>query len=417
MEFWTGWFDHWGEEGGHQTRDASQISAVLKAILDRGASVNLYMAVGGTNFGLMNGANDNTGHYEATVTSYDYDAPIGEDGRLTKKFYAFRRLFAQARGLSPDSLPPIPAPPGSADSAAAVAYPASQVHMTGRRMSLFDVLVNPAMGDRIFRGSFATPLHMEMLDQSIGFVLYSVQVEANGAHTVEMLDVSDRAHVFVDRNLAGVVERGRHRIDVPGYKREQTWDAVHVAPEQLGIVFDPESDSQTVEPNTYTLRVLVENTGRVNYGKPPLLDRKGLAGLRVRGAARVTSDKIDHYAIDVGEESGILNTIQEILAAGKSRYGLVGEQELPSAEPSFTLGYLQQAAAAAVSDDGLLQPPHDTHLLTENWGHGIIAVNGRVLGRYDPRTGPTRSLYLPGPWLADNVDSDKGAAILVFETD
>ena len=43
MEFWTGWFDHWGH--GHLERDltVNEISQRISAILKFGASFNLYM--------------------------------------------------------------------------------------------------------------------------------------------------------------------------------------------------------------------------------------------------------------------------------------------------------------------------------------------------------------------------------------
>lgn len=48
------------------------------------------MAHGGTNFGFWAGANHSGSRpgdpgYQPTVTSYDYDAPIGEAGELTAK--------------------------------------------------------------------------------------------------------------------------------------------------------------------------------------------------------------------------------------------------------------------------------------------------------------------------------------------
>ena len=55
MEFWIGWFDHWGEP--HITRTAEDVAQETEAILASGASVNFYMGHGGTNFGYMAGAN------------------------------------------------------------------------------------------------------------------------------------------------------------------------------------------------------------------------------------------------------------------------------------------------------------------------------------------------------------------------
>lgn len=38
-------------------------------------------------------------------------------------------------------------------------------------------------------------------------------------------------------------------------------------------------------------------------------------------------------------------------------------------------------------------------VFTQDWGKGIVLINGRNLGRYWPGAGPTKTLYLPGPWL------------------
>jgi hypothetical protein len=48
---------------------------------------SLYMAHGGTNFGLTAGANAgiNAFDYEPMITSYDYNATISEQGRKTVK--------------------------------------------------------------------------------------------------------------------------------------------------------------------------------------------------------------------------------------------------------------------------------------------------------------------------------------------
>ena len=80
MEYWNGWFDHWGEK--HHTRDASDAASVFEEMLKENASVNFYMFHGGTNFGFYNGANcQQPDQYEPTITSYDYDALLTESGR------------------------------------------------------------------------------------------------------------------------------------------------------------------------------------------------------------------------------------------------------------------------------------------------------------------------------------------------
>ncbi|GAA2541090.1 hypothetical protein GCM10009860_22380 [Microbacterium mitrae] len=90
-EMWGGWFDHWTEK--HHVRSAASMIGTIDELLAAGGSVSLYMAHGGTNFGLWNGANFD-GALQPTVTSYDSDAPIGEDGRINAKFLALREAFA-----------------------------------------------------------------------------------------------------------------------------------------------------------------------------------------------------------------------------------------------------------------------------------------------------------------------------------
>ncbi len=56
-------------------------------------SFSMYMAHGGTNFGLTAGANGfdkGAFDYGGHVTSYDYDAPINEQGAPTSKYQSFR---------------------------------------------------------------------------------------------------------------------------------------------------------------------------------------------------------------------------------------------------------------------------------------------------------------------------------------
>src|SRR5690606_3921942 len=101
-------FDHWGEK--HHTTTSADTAADLDRLLAAGASVNIYMVHGGTNFGLTAGAND-SGRYLPMVTSYDYDSPITESGDLTDKFRAFRDVIAKHAPVPDEPLPePVAAP-------------------------------------------------------------------------------------------------------------------------------------------------------------------------------------------------------------------------------------------------------------------------------------------------------------------
>ena len=96
MEFWSGWFDHWGEQH-HISEDGSdsiQHSVdTLDEILAAGASVNFYMFHGGTNFGFMNGANLELTGFHADVTSYDYACPLNEYGDPSPRFAEYRKVL------------------------------------------------------------------------------------------------------------------------------------------------------------------------------------------------------------------------------------------------------------------------------------------------------------------------------------
>ncbi|WP_031186689.1 beta-galactosidase, partial [Streptomyces sp. NRRL S-1896] len=84
----------------------------LREVLEYGASVNIYMAHGGTNFAGWAGANRSgplqDGAFEPTVTSYDYDAPVDEYGRATEKFRLFREVL---EGYAEGPLPALPPEP------------------------------------------------------------------------------------------------------------------------------------------------------------------------------------------------------------------------------------------------------------------------------------------------------------------
>ncbi|MGB3732014.1 beta-galactosidase [Microbacterium sp.] len=120
-ELWCGWFDHWGEK--HHVRSAASMIGTVQELLDAGGSVSIYMAHGGTNFGLWAGANHD-GVIQPTITSYDSDAPIGEDGSLNAKFHALRRVFAPFHS---GDLPPVPDDPEHQTAASATLVPVASL--------------------------------------------------------------------------------------------------------------------------------------------------------------------------------------------------------------------------------------------------------------------------------------------------
>lgn len=228
-EFWCGWFDYWGSF--HRTSSTEASVASLEALLQAGASVNIYMFHGGTNFGLTNGANDK-GVFEPTITSYDYDAPLDEAGRPTEKFWAFREVIARyapvPEATAADLLPPLAAAP-------------APVPLEGV-VTLADLLrAEPAQHHD------HAPT-MDELGVSRGFLRYETRLAQGEAPVVLAIgEVRDRAWVSLDGVPVGVLSRDR---------RERTL----VLPRGTGV-----------------LGILVEDQGRVNYG-PRIGEEKGLIG-------------------------------------------------------------------------------------------------------------------------------------------
>lgn len=87
-EFQGGWYDMWKDTGYDYKRNflgVEQIDIATKTALSCGASIiNYFMFSGGVNCGYL-GSPD-------VYTSYDFAAPISEDGRKTERFYAVKRI-------------------------------------------------------------------------------------------------------------------------------------------------------------------------------------------------------------------------------------------------------------------------------------------------------------------------------------
>jgi len=225
MEFWNGWFDSWG--GQHHVAPAAANAQDLDDLLAAGASVNLYMFHGGTNFGLTNGANDK-GTYLPITTSYDYDAPLAEHGAATAKYHALRDVIARYAPV-PDELPADP-PPGPELGVA-----------LDRRLPLADAL--GVLGEA--KGWDHLPTTDE-LGRWTGFTAYRTRVTA-ADRVVSFTEVRDRAVVTLDGDPVGVLSRteGSRTLTLPARPGELT--------------------------------LLLEDQGRVNYGTR-IGEAKGLVG-------------------------------------------------------------------------------------------------------------------------------------------
>ncbi|MCK8466660.1 beta-galactosidase [Microbacterium sp. KSW4-16] len=246
-EFWDGWFDWWG--GVHHTTDVATTAADLDALLAAGASVNIYMFHGGTNFALTNGANDK-GRYLPLVTSYDYDAPLDEAGNPTEKFFAFRDVIARHAPV-PDELP-----------ASAAPAPALEVPLVaGGAWTTTAGSAEPT----------AHPETFDALGHQSALMRYDVDLPHGNGGVLLVDELRDLGWVSVDGRAVGTISRTRHdrAIRIPGGR---------------------------------TLSILVEDQGRVNYDHR-LGEEKGLIGAVTLDGAPLSgwrSTPLDVAAIAAG---------------------------------------------------------------------------------------------------------------------
>lgn len=228
MEMWDGWFDAWGDEK-HHTTDPQVYAGVVRDMLKKG-SLNIYMFIGGTNFGFTSGAN----HYEKfapDVTSYDYDALLTECGDVTEKYKAVREVIREATGKE---LPPIP------KDREKKAYGKVALTRSAGLLSNLDALSSPIHSD--------VPRAMEEYGIGYGYIAYQTVLNRDYRDAkLSFESLGDRAQVLVNGKLQGIAYL---------------------------------NDSLEVTVNAKkgdVLTILVENMGRANFG-PKMMRKKGLPG-------------------------------------------------------------------------------------------------------------------------------------------
>ena len=335
-EFYPGWFDTWGQP--HHTGKPENYLPNLKLMLDMGASFSIYMAHGGTTFGLWSGCDR---PFKPDTSSYDYDAPISEAGWATPKFFQTRELFAKY--LLPGEKLPEPSAPNPVVKFAPVELKESAL--------LFENLP-AALKDE-------TPRNMEAYNQGYGCILYRTKIPAGAAAALEAAAIHDFGFVFLDGKRAGILDRrsGSAKILLP----ERTAEA--------------------------QLDILVEPMGRINFG-PEMVDPKGLIAPVKLGGEILKDWEIFNLPLDdkmlAGLKyhptpyifyNGILSGASNSIAAA-----------LKAQAPAFWRGTFT------------LEKAGDTFLDLRAWGKGDLWVNGRCLGRYW-NIGPSQTAYAPGCWL------------------
>jgi beta-galactosidase len=317
-EFYPGWFDQWGKAHSTGAPIADQLKD-LNWILSHGYSVSLYMFHGGTDWGFMNGANASGKSFEPQTTSYDYAAPLDEAGNPTPNYYALRDLFQKFQPSV--KLPAIPA---------SVPLISIASFSLKRSSSLWGNLPAPRHSE--------DPLHFEDFEMETGYMLYRTQIHGPVKGMLDIGEAHDYAVVYLDGRQIATLDRrlGQHaaNLDING--------------------------------PTARLDILVEDTGRINYGHLFATDRKGLIfpvllnGTKLQGwgnyPLRMASVPIQHWS------------------------------EARTSGPAFHEGTFNLSSVG------------DTYLDVSALGKGLIWVNGHAVGRVW-NIGPQQSDYVPGCWL------------------
>ncbi len=333
MEFWNGWFDAWGEE--HHTTSSETVAHELDELLKRG-SVNFYMFEGGTNFGFMAGRNG--GSKTADITSYEYDAPLTEDGRITKKYEMCRDViskYTEIRHIPLSSDIPF--------------RNFGEISCSGK-VSLLNTLKDistPVTSNY--------PLSFEDIGCYYGYVLYHI------SNNAEEKILNIRCENAMDRIIC--LRNGNYSFTA---ENENLWEQFE---------FEEKTQGGSID-------LLIENIGRENFGTGLEQQRKGiLNGVKVNDHR--------HFGFEIYPlplSSGQLEKIR------------------------FDAGY-KEKVPAFYEFNLFVDEPADTFVDPENFGKGVIFVNGFNLGRFW-EIGPQRRLYLPAPLLRKGNNK-----IIVFETD
>ena len=227
-ETYPGWLTHWGEKWARP--DTAELLKEVKFLMDNKKSFNFYVIHGGTNFGFTAGANSGRKGYEPDVTSYDYDAPVDEQGNATPKYIALRKLLGTYLQKG-KKLPPIPNPVNTIELTSVDMKPFS---------SFWDNLPQPV--------SSVQPKTFEAYGQDYGFILYKTELIGHKKGKLTVTDIHDYATVFLNGTYIGKLDRreGINTIDIPASNVEFP-----------------------------VLEIFVEAMGRINFAQY-LIDRKGI---------------------------------------------------------------------------------------------------------------------------------------------
>lgn len=202
------------------------------------------------------------------------------------------------------------------------------------------------------------PKTFEELNQGHGYVLYRRHFNQPISGTLDLSGLRDYATIYINGEKIGELNRYYKQYAMP-----------------IEVPFNS------------TLEILVENWGRINYGAKINENTKGI----------ISSVKIDGNEITGDWEMIKLPFEDNFTATLKTKSISVNKINQQKNVPTVYQG------------EFTLDKTGDTFIDIQNWGKGIVFINGRNIGRFW-KVGPQQTLYLPGVWLKKGKNE-----IIVFD--
>lgn len=226
-ETYPGWLTHWGEKWART--DTNSLKKEIEFLLKNKKSFNLYVIHGGTNFGFTAGANSfSPTAYQPDITSYDYDAPINEQGEPTPKYFMLRRLIQQYVNYK---IPDVPQPIKT------IEIPSIEMK---KAWNLWNYQLPSVQTPQ--------PKPMEDFDQNQGLIIYKTKLIGHKSGKLKIWEPHDYALVLLNGKFIDTIFRdgGKWEVNLP-----------------------------KTNVDTPELEIVVEGMGHINFAQF-MIDRKGI---------------------------------------------------------------------------------------------------------------------------------------------
>ncbi len=369
-ELYPGWLTHWGDPI-MQGKDVD-LSKALQEMMEAGQSFNFYVIHGGTNFGFTAGANIEKGQYQPDITSYDYAAPINEQGQATAAFHRYRKIIEEGlKKREPNTkLAALPKP------IKALKEKLNQTLHARYFTSVWDHLPTAK--------SMPELRSMESLGQNQGLMLYQTTLPIPDAE-LQIDELHDYALIHVNQAFQASITRTKCPASI--------YPAANLHAHRQPVRLRHDEAAQ--------LSILLEAMGHINYGRS-LVDRKGiLSGVIARQQLAANAEpKVDAQNQGQKDAQALRNWKLTKLAFDAAYIESLTES--PQHQDEQRHGHFFKCELD-------LKDPGDCYIELKAWVKGMVWVNGHALGRYW-RLGPQHRLYCPASFLQKGRNT-----ILIFD--